>query len=474
MTPEVDLAEPVDPDFDYPTSIQVPIQALEETWYRPAFSEVPTKFSTSLQLATATSLPIEHAPIESESRFSHPISLTFGYEKFFSSKYGTFASTQEESHFNSRRSLLVTGTSRPSLRLRIHEYSSPFSKLIYIRSRTLIKSRDLNRSEQNNLLYENKQTQKILSTPNVISMSYTHEVRNGQRTGRKVLQVGVIKKLKKDEIHHPDICIPKEIELSNDLVVPVQVVAEGKLTLHGKYKGGAQLTLAESEPGTLGARVEANGSCRLWSCAHILTNFKEDAIGSEIYVAHHREYDIDNMEYKYEPSYTSKWRIGGHLKIEKESSQTIVYQDIAWATVSEADLSEEIFGIGPVRIRAMPKVGQTVTIRGGYSGYVRHGTICNTNAPLDDTEKNLKFCKMCYINANLRLKKGDSGSAVVHEFKGTKYLVGIYMGTTDIRTYFSAAVLPGTRYISCFCGTELTFRFPIVMVLFTYCEGHQA
>lgn len=97
--------------------------------------------------------------------------------------------------------------------------------------------RNLNRSEESDLLYKNKLTQEILSTPNVVSMSYTHEVRNGERTGRKVLQVGVIKKLKEDEIQHPDIFIPKKIELDNDLVVPVQVVAEGNLKLHGQYNG---------------------------------------------------------------------------------------------------------------------------------------------------------------------------------------------------------------------------------------------
>ena len=113
--------------------------------------------------------------------------------------------------------------SHPSKHLSSLQTSFPF-KCTYRRIR------NLNRSEENNLLYKNECTQEILSTPNVVSISYTHEVKNGERTGRKVLQVGVIKKLKKNEIHYPDIPIPKAIKLGNDLVVPVQVVVEGNLS----------------------------------------------------------------------------------------------------------------------------------------------------------------------------------------------------------------------------------------------------
>ena len=64
----------------------------------------------------------------------------------------------------------------------------------------------------------------------------------------------------------------------------------------------------------------------MWSCAHVLTNFKEENIGDPIYVAHHREYDIDHLEYKYVYS-SKKWKVGGHLKIKSGPYVTTVYQD---------------------------------------------------------------------------------------------------------------------------------------------------
>ena len=56
----------------------------------------------------------------------------------------------------------------------------------------------------------------FLFIPNVVSMSYTDEVKKGVKTGRKVLQVGVTKELKKHTL-------PKEVQFGNE-IVPVQVV----------------------------------------------------------------------------------------------------------------------------------------------------------------------------------------------------------------------------------------------------------
>ena len=66
------------------------------------------------------------------------------------------------------------------------------------------------------------------------------------------------------------------------------------------------LTTSDVREGTLGARLKENDRYCLWLCAHVLTNFKEENIGDPIYVAHHREYDIDHLEYKYYPVYSLK------------------------------------------------------------------------------------------------------------------------------------------------------------------------
>ena len=445
VSPGSDCVElEVEPDF-YSTPIQV-TGSYEETLSMPTVGYKGRRVHAEWSHCTDTSLPIEHTSMELKHPLSHPVSLISQYEESPSVIYSTepgFTSISIQQVSQSKRSLLVIGT-YPSIK---YEYS----QFLYIKNRRI---RNLNRSEENNLLYENQLTQEILSTPNVVSMSYTHEVRNGERTGRKVLQVGVIKKLKEDEIQHPDIYIPKEIELGNHLVVPVQVVAEGKLRLHGTYKGGAQLkvytlTTFQIREGTLGARVEENGSYCLWSCAHVLTDFREEKIGDRIYVAHHREYDIDNTEYNYNPSYSEMWQVGGHLNIECGDYVTTVYQDIAWAKVSKTDLSEEIFGIGQVRTKGIPQKEHEVVIRGGRSGYKKRGTISNTNAICKSPEdinipilspgrRKIKFFKMCYIEGDLGFIKGDSGSAVVDV--NTNELVGIYMGATDDKTFFSAAV----------------------------------
>ena len=201
------------------------------------------------------------------------------------------------------------------------------------------KQPQLSREEESRLLYVNKFTRRIFASPNVIAMSYTHEVRKGVKTGRKVLQVGVIKKLRRKEVKRPDIRIPSKIRLSKELTVPVQVVEEGQLEVHLKKinPGAKLLDYEEKNFGTLGARVmENDGSYRLWSCAHVLTDFDHENIGKSIKVAQNPTSlkDFDG---------SLGWRVGGHLRVgqlymyggEKHQNAS---QDIAWAEVDPVDL----------------------------------------------------------------------------------------------------------------------------------------
>ena len=95
----------------------------------------------------------------------------------------------------------------------------------------------------------------FLFIPNVVSMSYTDEVKKGVKAGRMVLQVGVTKELKKHTL-------PKKV-LFGEKSIPIQVVREGKLKLCcDSVEAGACLRVTHGEMwkfGTLGAREESVG-----------------------------------------------------------------------------------------------------------------------------------------------------------------------------------------------------------------------
>lgn len=297
-------------------------------------------------------------------------------------------------------------------------------------------TRELSRSEVASLLDANKFTRRLLSTPNVVSMSYTDEVKKGEKTGKKVLQVGVIKKLNKHEVKRPDIRLPKEVLLGQELAVPVQVVEEGELQLFNRYSGGAQLKVFRGQKiayGTLGARDKERNHYRILSCAHVLTQFKEENIGIPISVAHPGE----------EPVYEDiGWRVGGQAKVKRTRwrKRLLVRQDLAWADVKKNEVSSHVFKIGRVSGKQRPVVGRTVKICGGYSGSLVTGAkIANTNATTSYNSGAVEFKNLCYIEGTHGFIDGDSGSAVIDE--ETNALVGIFMGATNIRTYFSAIVL---------------------------------
>ena len=74
----------------------------------------------------------------------------------------------------------------------------------------------------------------LLSTPNVVSLGFSNEKVDGKKTGGKIFRVGVIKKLPKESIQHPDVFIPKFFEQTRNssnekVVIPVIIVEEGEL-----------------------------------------------------------------------------------------------------------------------------------------------------------------------------------------------------------------------------------------------------
>ena len=73
----------------------------------------------------------------------------------------------------------------------------------------------------------------LLSTPNVVSLSYHDEKKDGKTTGQKALHVGVIKKLKPQDIVKPDIVLPKfvafETEDKKKVEIRVRIIEEGEI-----------------------------------------------------------------------------------------------------------------------------------------------------------------------------------------------------------------------------------------------------
>ena len=73
----------------------------------------------------------------------------------------------------------------------------------------------------------------LLSTPNVVSLSYHDEKKDGKTTGQKALHVGMIKKLKPEDIVKPDIVLPKfvafETEDKKKVEIRVRIIEEGEI-----------------------------------------------------------------------------------------------------------------------------------------------------------------------------------------------------------------------------------------------------
>ena len=72
-----------------------------------------------------------------------------------------------------------------------------------------------------------------LSFPNIVSISYCDEKKRGQKTGRKVLCFGVVKKLECDGIVGANLHLPKSVQFETEnkvkVEIPVEMVEEGEI-----------------------------------------------------------------------------------------------------------------------------------------------------------------------------------------------------------------------------------------------------
>lgn len=192
---------------------------------------------------------------------------------------------------------------------------------------------DLSFREENVLLYENKDVQKIFSHPKVVSMCYTPEVKNGEKAGRKVLLVGI-----EDAYDEMKDEIPTTVKF-NEKEIPIDVVEEGELKLCC-FDGGAQLKVTykcsgHEMEGTLGACVKEGEKYYLYSCAHVLSGFKEENRGSKIEVKSENELTYEDLG----------WTVSRPFIICQDEPDR-VYVDLAMAEVNENELSNRVTGIG--------------------------------------------------------------------------------------------------------------------------------
>ena len=91
-----------------------------------------------------------------------------------------------------------------------------------------------------------------LSCPNIVSISYCDEKKRDQKTGRKVLCFGVVKKLECDGIVEPNVLLPKSVPFETEnkvkVEIPVQMVEEGEIfALNATYNyEGKSLVITET------------------------------------------------------------------------------------------------------------------------------------------------------------------------------------------------------------------------------------
>lgn len=296
----------------------------------------------------------------------------------------------------------------------------------------------------------------LLSTPNVVSLGFRNEKVNGEKTGRKIFRVGVIKKQSKEDIKDPDTFIPKFLKHtksnSNEVVdVPVEIVEEGVPQLlildqdsanpgnGAPYKGASLIKNAQfKDAGCLGANAWYRGSYRLLTAAHVLTKFDRRYIGSPILVQN------DVKEYvEIGATVTDQVDVSLYDTDSPDPEPEYARQDLAWADIDESKGSPEIDAIGkPTNIR-MVNEGEEVKYNAGESADIGskvevEDLISSTKVQVDFsiTEKKYVFFKdVCRIEPLGHLiKEGDSGTAIVAEEDDA--LLGILFAKTKTAYFF--------------------------------------
>ena len=281
-----------------------------------------------------------------------------------------------------------------------------------------------------------------MSTPSVVSLSYSSEKKEGKKTGRYVLHVGVIKKLPAEEIKAPDIPLPKTVVYkarTKSVDVPVQVVEEGVIkALSPPWEGWSQVnTTGVNGQGTLGVNTKYKGKYRLLSAAHVLTGFDRANIGKTINV---RTSPFD----EYQPMGTT---VEGQVDVTLYDSGTEpkpVYakQDLAWATVTKQQGSPDIIGIGAVSGIHDPVEGEKVQFYGATSQDLQRNIVVEDTSTthklrllVGSDTKYAYFEDVCRLDiSNAIALPGDSGSAIIAQ--SDRAIVGILFSGGTLSAHF--------------------------------------
>lgn len=316
----------------------------------------------------------------------------------------------------------------------------------------------------------------------MVSLGFSNEMLDGKKTGRKIFRVGVIEKLPKDRIEHPDIFIPKFYEHTvsgsdEKVTIPVKIVPEGEigvtvsesvnppsehaLTHHARkdapYQGGSLIRNASLDVvGCLGANTQYKGAYRLLSAAHVLTNFHRSYIGNQVLVMNGSQWvDIGAT-------------VTDQVDVVLYDSSTVpdpifAKEDLAWANITPDRGSPAIIDTGtPEGIRTINDE-EKVKFFAGRTGAPETGvevddihteTKLTVRTPSGAT-KYAYFEDICRIDGAIAVGPGDSGTAIVAE--NDNALLGILISTSLVSSYFcklhsslqilSLQELPGTQNI---------------------------
>ena len=288
-----------------------------------------------------------------------------------------------------------------------------------------------------------KKYKHLLSTPNVVSLSYCSEKKEGRKTGRNVLRVGVIKKLPAEDIKDPDVLLPKAVEyetLNKKVSVPVQVVEEGEIcALSPPYEGGSKVH-ATGAVGwdTLGVNTYYKGKHRLLNAAHVLTRFDPANIGRE----------INPQSHHLDPFQSMGITVEGQVDVELYDSPNVqnpvcAKQDLAWATITSQQGLPEIVSADPINDIRDPIKDELVQYYSASSQKLQ------SNIPVADTATMAKvrikvgnssykyayFEDICCLDISQACPMpGDSGSAMIAQ--SDKRIVGILFSGGLLSAYF--------------------------------------
>lgn len=284
----------------------------------------------------------------------------------------------------------------------------------------------------------------LLSTPNVVSLSYRDEKRDNKKTGEKALHVGVIKKLKAQDIVKPDIVLPKfvsfETEDKRKVEIRIRVIEEGEIVaLDAPYKGGSQIAAQNvGGGGTLGVNTQYKGNYRLLSAAHVLTKFDPKNIGQKIFAR------SDSSDQPADTGATVTGQVSVVLyDSPNEPSPTYAKQDLAWANITEAQGSPEIESIGKVGPIRNPVVKERAKFYGGMTEDLFEDLVVEDisasmtlKVQVDGKNKYGYFEDVAVISlTGATPVPGDSGSAVIAESDNN--VIGILMSTgSAVHAYF--------------------------------------